>query len=73
MSKTKNWLMDMEDEFYSKADKVIGGCECFGEFADAMKDDADKVEWTLDTHNGETFEVLLHEMWGEKWSKYATN
>ena len=71
MSKTKNWLMDEEEAFYNKANEVIGGCECFGEFADAMKDDADKVEWTLDAEAGETFDDLLNEMWGEKWSKYA--
>ena len=29
MSKTKNWLMDMEEEFYSIADETAGECETY--------------------------------------------
>lgn len=70
MSKTKNWLMEQEDNFYNIADKEIGGCENLGEFKDIMAEHADKVEWTLDTEAGETFDDLLEILWSEKWSKY---
>lgn len=70
MSKTKNWLMDQEDEFYAIAEKEIGGCEHISEFVAEMSQHKDKVEWTLDIESGESFEDLCHEMWGEKWSKY---
>ena len=36
MSKTKDWLMDMEENFWSEANEVIGGCECVSEFVDTM-------------------------------------
>jgi len=68
MSKTKNWLMDQEEEFYNIADKVIGECEVLAEFVDRMQPHADKVEWTMDVH--ERFEDLCGDLWHEYWSKY---
>jgi len=70
MSKTKNWLMDMEEQFYDIADKAIGGCEHIDEF-----------KATMQKHNGlmtglysdDEIDDVLCEMWHEKWSKYATN
>lgn len=69
MSKTKNWLMDMEEEFYAIADREIGSCENLGEFKDIMAEHKDKIAWTLE--DGEDFDFMLGEMWHEKWSKYA--
>ena len=37
MSKTKNWLMDMEEEFYAIADNIVVECEAFNEFVVRMK------------------------------------
>lgn len=68
MSKTKNWLMDQEEEFYDIANKVIGECEHLDEFVAKMQHHADKIEWTLDVH--ERFEDLCGDLWGEYWSKY---
>ena len=31
------WLMDMEEEFYTIADKIVGECEAFNEFVVRMK------------------------------------
>jgi len=70
MSKTKNWLMDQEEEFYSIADGVIGECEELGEFVTKMQHHSDKVEWTLDQEVGERFEDLCGDLWSEYWSKY---
>jgi hypothetical protein len=69
MSKTKNWLMDMEEEFYITADTVIGECETVAEFTEKMDAHKDKFMWTLDDEND--FGFLCSEMWAEKWSKYA--
>ena len=74
MSKTKNWLMDLEEEFYTIADKVIGDCEHIDEFKGAMAQHEDKVSWTFDPATAdEEYDDLLCDMWNEKWSKYATN
>lgn len=69
MSKTKSWLMDQEEEFYSIANKAIGGCEHIDEFKAEMEPHKDKVMWTLDQEW--EYEDLLGEMWNEFWSQYA--
>ena len=68
MSKTKAWLMDMEDEFYDIADRTVGGCECFDEFATAM---AGHKELMLGLYTEEELFEILAEMWTEKWENYA--
>jgi len=68
MSKTKNWLMDQEEEFYTIADKEIKGCEDISEFKTAMEPHFDKVSWNMDYPS--EVEDLLGEMWNEFWSKY---
>jgi len=69
MSKTKNWLMDEEEQFYITADTVIGECETVQEFTARMDEHKNKVLWTLDDESD--FEFLCADMWAEKWSKYA--
>jgi len=68
MSKTKNWLMDMEEEFYSIANDKIGGCECFDEFATAM---SEHKELMIGLYSEQEIFELLAEAWTEKWSEYA--
>ena len=68
MSKTKNWLMDMEEEFYGIASKAIGGCESFDEFATAM---AEHKELMIGLYTQEEIFEILAEAWQEKWSEYA--
>ena len=67
MSKTKNWLMDMEEEFYTIAEKKIGDCETESEFADKMDAHNDLMTglYSLDEYN-----EIVSEMWQEFWSKY---
>lgn len=67
MSKTKNWLMDMEEEFYAIADKTVGECEAFNEFVVRMKPHYPKM---YAFYNEMEIEEHLEEAWNEKWSKY---
>jgi len=68
MSKTKNWLMNMEDEFYTIAEKTIGVCETEYEFWDTMNGHNDLMTglYSLDEYN-----EIVSEMWSEHTSKYA--
>jgi hypothetical protein len=68
MSKTKNWLMDMEEEFYAIANKEIGECEHISEFVAKMQHHEDKIAWTLD--EGTSLEDLCGDMWSDYWAKY---
>lgn len=72
MSKTKNYLMDQEDEFYAIAESEIGNCEHVSEFKAAMEQHKDKVMWTLDPAMAEAeYDDLIGEMWNEFWREYA--
>lgn len=67
MSKTKSWLMDMEEEFYAIADNTAGECETYNEFVVRMKPHYPKM---YAFYNEEEIEEHLSEAWNEKWSKY---
>jgi len=68
MSKTKTWLMDMEEQYYDIAEKCIGECECFDEFADKMNKHTNLMIGLYDMME---IEDIQREMWQEKWSEYA--
>jgi hypothetical protein len=70
MSKTKNWLMDMEEQFYDIANAKIGECETESEFNTAMEEHSDLMTglYNLDEYN-----EIVGEMWYEHTSKYAVN
>ena len=36
-----NWILDNEEQFWNKADEVIGECEAFEEFVGKMKPHTD--------------------------------
>ena len=67
MSKTKSWLMDMEEEFYAIADSIVGECLTFNEFVVRMKPHYPKM---YAFYNELEIEEHLGEAWNEKWSKY---
>lgn len=68
MSKTKSWIMDMEEQYYDIAAEKITECESFGEFAHAMEEHSDLITPLY----GEYGEVddLLSELWCEQQSKF---
>ena len=68
MSKTKNWLMDMEEKFYAIAEKTIGECETEYEFWDKMNGHNDLM---IGLYSVDEYNEIVSEMWNEFWSKYA--
>ena len=72
MSKTKNYLMDQEEEFYTIAEQQIKGCEHIDEFKSAMEPFSSMVSWNFDPESAAwEFDDLISELWSEYWSKYA--
>ena len=67
MSKTKSWLMDMEEEFYAIADNTAGECGTYNVFVVRMKPHYPKM---YAFYNEEEIEEHLSEASNEKWSKY---
>lgn len=72
MSKTKNYLMEQEEEFYTIAESKISECEHIDEFRTAMEPFSSMVSWNFDPQSAAwEWEDLISEMWSEYWSKYA--
>ncbi len=69
MSKTKDWLMDMEENFWSEANNIIGECECVTEFVGMMMD-SPNVGGALALSSADDLESELSECWNDFWSKY---
>ena len=67
MSKTKNWIMDMEEQYYDIASKIITQCEDFGEFVLEMGEHYNLISPTYDEYE---IDDILNEMWTEQQSKY---
>ena len=67
MSKTKSWLMDMEEEFYTIGEREISGCETEGEFAAIMGGHSDLMTGLYDQME---IDEIISEMWQEFWAKY---
>src|SRR5210317_748052 len=61
-------ILDREEQFWGKANTVIGECEHFHEFVAHMKRHRDLLQGTGDEDH---FEDALAVAWDEKWSKYA--
>ena len=60
-------IEDNVEQFYSKAENVVGECEQFVEFVDKMKVHKDLL---MGSSEEDHMEDVLHDMWTEKWSKY---
>ena len=69
MSKTKNWLMDMEENFWTEANKVIGECETCGEYVAKMFK-SKNVSAVLALSNNADLTEELEYSWDEFWSQY---
>ena len=64
MSKMSDWSIQLEDDFWDVANKVIGGCEYFGQFMQEMEPHRD---W-LGTHSNQEYADMLREAWDNYWS-----
>jgi len=67
MSKTKNWIMDMEEQYYEIADKKIKEAEVYDEFVMAMGEHIDLMMPQYDTME---IDDILGEMWYEYTHKF---
>ena len=67
MSKTKNWIMDMEEQYYEIADKKIKEAEVYDEFVMAMGEHIDLMIPQYDTME---IDDILGEMWYEYTHKF---
>ena len=66
-----NWILDNEEQFWNKADEVIGECEAFEEFVGKMKPHTDLLTGSpSECENDIDFENMMSDAWSEKWSKY---
>ena len=66
-----NWILDNEEQFWNTAEDVIGECEVFEQFVEKMKAHEHLLNGSPSFCENEVeFEDMLHDAWGEKWSKY---
>ena len=64
MSKMSDWAIQLEEDFWDTANKVIGGCEYLGQFMQEMEPHRD---W-LGTHSNQEYADMLREAWDNYWS-----
>ena len=68
MGKVKSWLMDLEDEFYDRAAKVVEDSETISE---ALK----RVEFIrkheYNWMDEDDVSGMVEDFWSDYWSKYA--
>ena len=64
VSKMSDWSIQLEDDFWDVANKVIGGCEYLGQFMQEMEPYRD---W-LGTRNNAEYADTLREAWSDYWS-----
>ena len=64
MSKVSDWAIQLEEDFWCKANEVVGGCEHFGHFVQEMQTHRD---W-LGTHNDQEYCERLRDAWDNYWS-----
>lgn len=68
MSKTKAWIMDLQEEFEDKVVDIVKESDTVAEaYATAVElnNDQHLVNW-----DNSEIECLVDDMWGEYWSKY---
>ena len=59
-----DWSIQLEEDFWDTANKVIGGCEYLGQFMQEMEPHRD---W-LGSHSNQEYADMLREAWDNYWS-----
>ena len=68
MSKTKAWIMDLQEEFEEKVADIVKESEHVADaYADAIKLNKEK---NYVNYSDMEIEELVDEMWSEQWSNY---
>ena len=71
MSKYKDYLMDLEDQYWEIANREIGGCESLGEFMQVMSRHTHLLTFIPSDEDPEKWiEDALSDMWADKWYDY---
>ena len=66
MGRVKDMAIELESQWYEKADYWAGSCEVFAQFVHVMNHFRDMM-----THySDQEYDEILNEAWHEKWSKY---
>ena len=65
MSKTGNWVLNLEEKFYDKCANVILDCEHVEEFRKRMTQYHDLVKHFSDDDINEIFDSTLNDYWEE--------
>lgn len=66
MSKMSDWSIQLEDDFWWKANEIIGGCEHFGEFLRGMEPYRDWVGVRDKTEYAEMLADAWYDFWSDK-------
>jgi len=64
-----NWILDNVEEFWSRAHKTIGECECFAEWEEVMKTHEHLLMGSEDMDHVK--ECGYEAMWNDYWSDYV--
>ena len=68
MGAVKNWLMELEEKFWSAAEDIMKESESF---AEALSTIREKLTYPAIQDDNDEIEDQLGDMWNELWSKYA--
>ena len=68
MSKVKNWLMDLEEQFWEDATDILKESESLNE---ALATIREKLTYPPLIDDNDEVEEQLSEQWNELWSQYA--
>lgn len=66
MGRVKDMAIELESQWYEKADYWSGSCEVFAQFVYVMNHFRDMMIHYTD----QEYDEILSEAWQEKWSKY---
>ena len=64
-----NWILDNVEEFWSRAQKTIGECECVAEWKEVMKTHEHLLMGSEDESHVK--ECGYEELWNDYWANYA--
>ena len=66
MGRVKDMVIELESQWYEKADYWAGCCEVFAQFVHEMK----RFRNMMTHYSDQEYDEILSEAWQEKWSKY---
>ena len=65
MSKTGNWVLTLEDEFYEKCCEIVNDCEHIEEFVSRMSKHSDLVKH----FPNDKIDEIVRSTWNDYWEE----